>query len=138
MAEILLKQALAEQLRCPLESLEEEGFLVISAGLAASPGAPPALEAVEVMKDQGLDLRPHEARPLNEQLVRHADLILTMTDGHRRTIIDHWPDSASRVKLLLPEQTDVADPIGRPVAVYEQCAQQIRRAVEIIAQQLRT
>ena len=39
------------------------------------------------MQEQGLDLSPHEAQPLTDQLVRHADLILTMTAGHAQAII---------------------------------------------------
>ena len=52
---------------------------VMSAGIAAAPGCPPTSEAVQVMREQGLDLSRHEAQPLTEQLVRHADLILAMT-----------------------------------------------------------
>jgi protein-tyrosine phosphatase len=136
MAEMLLKQALAERLRCSIEKLEENGFFVMSAGISAAAGSPPSIEAVDVLMQQGLDLTQHESRPLTDQLVRHADLILTMTDGHRSAIVEHWPEAANRVELLLPNECDVADPIGRPLEVYEKCAQEIKRGVSLVAERL--
>ena len=73
------------------------------------------------MREQGLDLGKHEAQPLTEQLVRHADLILTMTAGHWQAIVQRWPAAADRTHMLLPEQIDVADPIGRAMDAYRHC-----------------
>ena len=64
----------------------------MSAGIAAAPGCPPTSEAVQVMREQGLDLSRHEAQPLTEQLVRHADLILAMTQSHLQSIVERWPE----------------------------------------------
>jgi protein-tyrosine phosphatase len=130
MAELLMRAELAKMLKCPLHELENRGVLVISAGIAAAPGCPPASEAVQVMRDYGLDLAPHEAQPLTEQLVRHADLLLTMTHSHLQSIIERWPGAADRTRMLLPDGTDVADPIGQTVGAYRHCAAQISAAVK--------
>jgi protein-tyrosine phosphatase len=130
MAELLLKKRLADELRCDLNALEEWGVLVFSAGLSATLGAPPSEQSVIIMKEYGLDLSSHEAEPLSDQLVRHADLILTMTEGHRRAVVDYWPEAVGRTQLLLADQADVPDPVGHAVDVYRQCAQEIVRGIE--------
>ena len=85
----------------------------------------PSQEAVQVLSDRGLNLQDHESQPLTDRLVRFADIILTMTHGHRTAIVGHWPEVEPRVKLLCQDASDVSDPIGGPVELYERCAQQI-------------
>jgi protein-tyrosine phosphatase len=130
MAELLMRDALAKKLKCRPDELEERGVTVISAGIAAAPGCPPTSEAVQVMREHGLDLSRHEAQPVTEQLVRHADLIITMTQSHLQSIVERWPSAAERTSLLLPERSDVADPIGQPVGAYRHCAAQLAEAVQ--------
>jgi protein-tyrosine phosphatase len=136
MAEVLMRQRLAHRIGCKLEELEARGVMVCSAGVAASPGCPPTAEAVAVMREHGLDLAQHEAQPLTEQLVRHADMILAMTAGHWQAIVGHWPGAADRTRLLLPDQMDVADPIGRPVDAYRHCAEQLKLGVDFHAERI--
>jgi protein-tyrosine phosphatase len=136
MAELLMKQSLAESLKCSLEELEANGVCVISAGIAAAPGCPPTSEAVQVMREHGLELSRHEAQPLTEKLTRDADVILAMTASHLQSIVERWPDAAERTCLILPERTDLADPIGQPVGAYRQCAAQIAKAVKHHAEKI--
>lgn len=128
MAEALMRKAIAEALSCEEGELEEKGIVVASAGLAAAGGSPPSPETVVLMEERGIDLSAHTAQQLTDQLVRHADLMITMTAGHRQAIIDHWPDAASRTRLLIAGG-DVADPIGGPLEVYRRCAEQIQQGV---------
>jgi tRNA threonylcarbamoyl adenosine modification protein (Sua5/YciO/YrdC/YwlC family) len=125
MAEIMLRHHLAQKLKQPLDKLEDCGVLVLSAGIAAAPGGRAANEAIEIMKERGLDLTQHESQPLSDRLVRFADLILTMTRGHREAIIGHWPEAAERTFVLSKSRGDVADPIGGPQDLYRKCAEQI-------------
>jgi protein-tyrosine phosphatase len=136
MAELLMQARLAQSLGCRIEELEDRGVVVISAGIAAAPGCPPASEATHVMRERGLDLTRHEAQPLTEQIVRHADLILAMTHSHLQSIVERWPHAADRVFMLLPEKRDVADPIGQTVGAYRDCAQEIAGAVNFHAKRL--
>jgi protein-tyrosine-phosphatase len=87
------------------------------------------------MQEMGIDLSSHNAQQLTDQLVRHADLLITMTHGHRQAIVDHWPEAASRTKLLMSEG-DVADPIGGPLEVYRRCAEQIEQGVKLHVEQI--
>jgi protein-tyrosine phosphatase len=130
MAEAICRKLLAERLGCKTDELEEHGVIVMSAGLSAYMGGRPAAEAVEVMREMGVDLTQHESQPLTAQLVRHADVIWTMTRSHRQAILAQWPEAAKRCELLCLDLRDVPDPIGGPVELYQQCAQQIKAEIE--------
>ena len=105
--------------------LEDRGAMVVSAGTSASPGGRAADEAISIMQERGLDLSAHESQPLDERLVQFADVIITMTRGHRDTIIACYPQAASRTFVLSRGRGDVADPIGGPPELYRRCAEQI-------------
>ena len=125
MAEVLLRKRLAQKLGQPLDKLEDAGVVVLSAGIAAAPGGRAATEAIAIMNERGLDLSLHESQPLSDRLVRYADLIITMTRGHRDAILNHWPEAAPRTFVISRNRGDVADPIGGPADLYRKCAEQI-------------
>jgi protein-tyrosine phosphatase len=130
MAEVLARKLLGDRLGCGMHELAERGVIVMSAGLSAIAGGRPSPEAVSVMNSMGLPLGDHESQPLTEQLVRHADIIWTMTAAHRHTIVSNWPEAASRTHLLRHDQGDVCDPIGGSLDVYHQCAGQLKMELE--------
>jgi protein-tyrosine phosphatase len=129
MAEEMMRSRLAAKLGCSTEALNEGRAIVSSAGISAGLGGRSAPEAVEVMREQGLDLSCHQSQPLTDTIVRQADLILAMTRGHRETIVQHWPEAASRTQVLRPDGRDICDPIGASVEVYRECARQIDEAI---------
>jgi protein-tyrosine phosphatase len=136
MAEVLLKQQLARRLGCRMSELEDRGVVVLSAGTAARTGMRAAPEAIAAMRERGLDLSQHESQPLSDRLVRFADVILTMTRGHRQAILEQWPEAEGRVHLLSGGRGDVADPIGGPLELYRRCAEQMEVYLEEWAGQL--
>ncbi len=130
MAEGIFRQLVAERLGCKSDEVEDRGIRVMSAGLAAMMGGPAAREAVAVLAESGIDLGSHESQPVTEVLVRHADLILTMTRSHRNALLAEWPDAAERTKLVNRSGADVVDPIGGSPEVYRQCAAKLRGELE--------
>ncbi len=130
MAEVLFREQISRNLHCESDQLEDHGVMVMSAGIAAMPGGRPAPEAVGVMSEMGLELSGHVAQPLSERLVRHADLILTMTAAHRQAIVANWPEAADRTCVLCRDGRDVSDPIGGPREVYRRCAEQLQQAIQ--------
>jgi len=130
MAEGICRQLLAEKLGCAIGELEDRGVMVSSAGVAAMLGGRAAHEAIDVMAAREIDLSDHETQPLTEPLVRHADLIFTMTRSHREAILAQWPSSAERTLLLSADESDICDPIGGPTERYQRCAAQLRAALE--------
>ncbi len=131
MAEAIARQLLSRRLGCEPGQLEDRGVLVMSAGMAAALGGRASPEAVQVMSTMGADIRDHETQPLTEPLVRHADVIYTMTRCHRDALVAQWPGAAERTKLLCADESDLCDPIGGPTERYRRCAVQIRAELEI-------
>jgi tRNA threonylcarbamoyl adenosine modification protein (Sua5/YciO/YrdC/YwlC family) len=131
MAEVILKDLLRKA-GGGLESV-----LVISAGVAASDGCMASQQAVDVMESRGLDLNEHQSQALSDAVMERADLILTMTRGHRAAILTAWPDRVNQVRTLRRDGGDIADPVGSSVEVYEQCANQIERELSAWIESLR-
>ena len=129
MAEMLCRDLFAKRLGCKLEELEDHGVLVMSAGIVAMFGGRASHEAVQLLAEVGLDLSGHETQPLTEALVRHADVIYTMTRSHREAIVAQWPAAAERVYVLAADESDICDPIGAPPEYYRRCAAQIQAAL---------
>ncbi len=129
MGEMLLKKLVAEKLNCQISDLEQRGIIVASAGVAAVPGCAAAIEAMEVLQERDLDISKHESQPLTDKLVRHADMIFTMTGGHRQAILRRWPEASNRIFTLRVDGGDIDDPIGGSKELYRACATEIEAAL---------
>lgn len=136
MAEALMRRLVAERLGCSTGEVEARGVMIVSAGVSAAPGGCAAAEAIETMRQRGLDITCHETQPLTDKLVRHADLLLALTSGHRQQIVRRWPEAAPRTMTVRVDQGDIEDPIGGPPEVYQQCAAEIEEALRQRVQSL--
>ena len=130
MAEAIFKKLVAEKVGCDPDDLIENGIQIASAGIAAMTGSPAADQATQVMSEQGLEIGDHASQPISERTAQVADLILTMTNGHRQALISHWPMLEPRTKTLRADGGDISDPIGSPVEVYQACADQIEQGLK--------
>ncbi len=124
LAEALFKTRLADDLGCAPGELVARGFQVISAGVAAAPGDSAAQQAVEVARQYGADLGNHSSQALTPELAAQADHLVAMTNGHVRALLDRCPRPGARPRLLSPDG-EIADPVGQPREVYEECARQM-------------
>mgnify|MGYP002622489085 CR=1 FL=1 len=136
LAEVMLRRLIAKRLNCDDSQVADRGYEVMSAGLSAMNGGRASAESLSVAAEAGLDLREHGSQPVTRQLVRHADLILTMTRMHREAIVNEWPDAGPRTHVLCRDGRDVADPIGGPIEAYQQCAAQMRGELESWLQEI--
>jgi len=119
MAAALAQRALAGM---PLEGAQVE---IASAGLAAMPGDNASEGAVTVMREQGIDLSDHRSSLLTKQDVADADLVLTMTAGHREALCRLLPSAAGKIHTLARYAGavgDVPDPFGRNNHIYRRVA----------------
>ncbi len=129
MAERIFQKLLSDKLGCKPEQLPDRDVQVISAGMAAFPGGKPSREAVDILARRGIDLASHCSQPLTERLTRFADLILTMTQSHLQSVLNQWPEAATRSFLVRSDCEDIGDPIGQPIAAYQRCADEITTAL---------
>lgn len=90
MAEVLLRKELAK--------LGVAGIAVASAGIAAAPGSPASTGSRSAL--QSADLEGHRARQIAPEIIAGADLVLTMTAGHREAIQRLFPEASGKVHTL--------------------------------------
>lgn len=129
MAEMICSQMLAKRLSCEIGELEENGYMVMSAGVATFCGASASRAAREVMAARGLSLDDHQSQSLGPELLRFADRIYVMGRSHRDAINAEWPGNDDRVCVLSPDRSDISDPLGGDYTVYNACAKQIESAI---------
>ena len=122
MAEALCKTLLAERIGCRLDELEQRGYVVLSAGMAATNGMPAAGNARDVVRQRGGTLEAHASRRVTADLIRHADHVIAMTGDHLQALLDQVPEAAASTRLLHPEGGDVPDPVGSDRETYQRPA----------------
>lgn len=113
----------------------EDTMMVSSAGLAAMPGSQASKNSCQVMRANGLVLENHVASQVTGECIAAADLVLTMTKGHKMAILNGVPGAQGKVFTLAEyadETVDVIDPFGGNVAVYEASAKSIDKYLEKI------
>ncbi|WP_188193994.1 arsenate reductase/protein-tyrosine-phosphatase family protein [Nonomuraea sp. SYSU D8015] len=113
-----------------------------SAGVRALVGHPMAPHAVAALDKLGLDGRAHRARMLDPDLVRSADLLLTMETAHVGVAVGLDPAAAQKT-FTLPEFAQLAsgdghrryrsDTVERARAIVQSAAQRrdLRRVMEV-------
>ncbi len=110
---------------------------VSSAGTSAFPGDRASVEAQRAMASRGLDIATHRAQNLSDVALDEA-LVLCMADSHLRAVKRLSPDADARMLMACAGLTgNVPDPFGQGQAAYENCANQMARAIELIADRIR-
>ena len=92
MAEALLREKLGER--------KIAGINVASCGISARPWGIVDRRLSLVIGEAYKLLEDHRSRPLTEQAVREADLILGMENRHVRTILERFPEANGKVDVL--------------------------------------
>ena len=129
MAAGFCRKYFADNLSCQVDELEHFGYIIDSAGVAAYEGAPASPHAVEVCRRQRIDLSCHQSRQLTGADVEQSDMIFTMSRHHRDSIVQSFP-AVSKKSFVLDETTDILDPIGSDVEVYQGCFRQICESIK--------
>jgi protein-tyrosine phosphatase len=80
--------------------LLDDALTVRSAGTWARSGSPPTPEAEASAAERGIDISDHRSNSLSHDLIRWADLVITMTAEHRDEVLDMAPDAADRTFTL--------------------------------------
>lgn len=62
-----------------------------SAGIFAHMGSPASRGTLDAMKRQGIEMN-HQSQPVTKDLMRWADLVLTMTIQHKQNLIMEYPE----------------------------------------------
>ncbi len=131
MAEGIFKAILARIARCPVDHLSEIGYKVGSAGVMAYIGMPATPEAIQAAAEYDADIREHQSRLLTVEMINDADYIFVMDHGHQAAVRQMSGAAMRKTSLLMGDDV-VADPIGRPIQAYRDCAAQISLGIDTI------
>ncbi|MCK9555345.1 low molecular weight protein arginine phosphatase [bacterium] len=108
-----------------------------SAGVFAIDGFPPSAEAAKVMEDRGIDISSHKTRRLSQKIIDLSDIVIVMSDSHKREVEKKFKTGGKEVKLLKEfgesdniNSMDIRDPIGMPVDVYRACFEEMKPLIE--------
>ena len=113
---------------------EDCGWEISSAGVCAANGWPASENTVEVLREKGIDGSGLTSQTLTPNLIEEADLLITMTKGHRQAVLAAVPESDGKVFLLKSFgvakcATDIYDPVGEALEVYRRVRDEIDAAL---------
>ena len=116
---VCVRNAGRSQIAAALTHRLSEGWIAVrSAGSQPGEQIDPAV--IEVMRELGIDVTEEFPKPLTDEVVRAADVVITMGCG----------DSCPVYPGKHYEDWDVADPAHQPIDVVRAIREDIRRRVE--------
>lgn len=116
---------------------------VESAGVAASAGEEMTANAKIALEQMGVHVGEHRSRPVDAAALSRADYIFTLTRSHLRALENLKHENRgeksqaahaakmSKAQVLDPEGSDVPDPFGGPLGLYQSTAQQMRELIRV-------
>ena len=111
-------------------------FVVKSAGVGAQNGLSPSENSVQAMSDIGIDITEQHSQIVTAELVKEANIIIGMTQGHVDMVNLMFPEATEKTFILgefdqsIPlHEREIADPIGGSYEVYSLCRDQIKEGI---------
>ena len=98
----------------------------------------------EVLKNDDIDASQHISTHITKELISDSWLILTMTEQHKRSILEFVPNSFNKVftlseycgKKFCLLSCDIDDPIGMEIYFYRETYKMIKERIEILVEKL--
>lgn len=118
-----------------LKELGKE-ILVESTGTGTISGFKPSHEAIESMREIGIDVSGYKSSALTKEVVDKADVILVMAPMHKETIVGMAPVAEDKIFYLREFAKEdslnkiIPDPIGRPIEFYREILGVIKQSLE--------
>jgi len=112
---------------------------VNSAGIFGNPDYRIFGPLKEVFTEENIDFSDHTSKPLTEDLLQGADVVLVMTQDHKEFIRQNFPQYFKKTHLLTEfagDQGDIPDPIGGPKELYAKTFKRIEELVKKIIPKL--
>lgn len=128
MAAALFRTILIEQGHDP------NHWRIESAGTWAPQGRPADAAVVELLVARGINIKAHRSRMLDQEMLSHFDLIITMEGGHKEALQAEFRPLRNRIFTLAElagETGSVEDPIGGSPEAYAETAKEIERLLRL-------
>lgn len=138
----ICRSAMAEGLMRKLVNDNNKNVVVYSCGIYAEDGDMATYNAIEAIKDYGVDLREHRATNIQNSQIEDMDIILCATMSHKNTVIRIYPELKDKVHTIKEfagfdeNDLDIPDPWGYDIDTYRFCASTINKCLEKIIEKL--
>lgn len=130
------RSAMAAAIMADLAEKNDLDILVDSAGVFAEIGITAADNAVEAMKKYDIDMSLHRTKPLTNELIDEADIILAMTEAHKMLISGMAGEKVSTLLGYIGEEGDVPDPYGGDLEEYREVAEELYDILVDVAEKM--
>ena len=123
-----------------LRSKGIDNVSVRSAGVHAQDGWPISLNAKTLIEEADMLYTP-VSRVVSSEDLKWADVVLTMTEGHKTVLIHSYPEAKYKTFTLKgfvkPESTgDVHDPYGGDIETYRHAFNELSGIIDLLEQKL--
>ncbi|HCC00017.1 MAG TPA: low molecular weight phosphatase family protein [Ruminococcaceae bacterium] len=102
-----------------------------SAGIMGWPGQSASQNAIEAMREIGLDLSKHRARLLTQEMLGSYDQIYVMSASHLSALQQTASEFLDKIQIL---GDGIEDPYGQNMRVYRECRDQIFRTLRALVE----
>lgn len=113
---------------------------VKSAGVFAFEGDKASQEAIEVLKEEDIDISDHRTKLVTEEMVEGADLVLTMSFSHKDTLLFKYPFSKEKIyslkEYVFYRQADIQDPYGGGMKAYKETKEELKDVLEKLLEKI--
>jgi protein-tyrosine phosphatase len=120
---------------------DNKAISAFSAGAYAVHGSKTSTNSAEVVfRSLGTDISDRFAVQLNENHMKEADLVLTMTEGIRRLLASEYPKYGYKVCTIngyVGVKGDIIDPYGGSIEVYKNTYSQLKDSIELLLAKLK-
>jgi len=113
-----------------------EGTEILSAGLHALTGDKVSANAVDALKERGIDISGHIALRLHRELLESVDYVFTMTKAQQQYLAMNYPEYADKIVALgsfVGTEKDISDPWGGSLEDYRACALELEEMIARLA-----
>ena len=98
-----------------------------SAGIAAWQGDHLAEYAVKVMDEISIDTRDDFPKPVTQELVDWAGIIIPLEQNYAEDLVEYFPIAEDKIRNI---RIAIKDSVGKSISVYRQCRDDLRREVD--------
>ena len=136
----ICRSAMAHKMLEKKAKEENKNIEVYSSGIYAQNGDIPTYEAIQVMKEYGIDLSNHRATNIRNSNIENMDVILCATTAHKNNVIAMYPKLREKVYTIKEyagypkNDIDIKDPWGYGIEVYKKCAKELERCINKITE----
>ena len=112
-----------------------------TAGINVYVPTPASEPAVRIMEEMDIDISDHVSKQVDKEDIENADLVLVMTESHKNTLFDLYPQYSSKI-YTIPEYAygtadEISDPFGGDDEEYRECATELKKAIDIVYEKVK-